>query len=70
MTARIVWSFNADDPSDFFGNTAEPHDYQGSLSLNLLGGLNNPPPAPDDMQSFDLTVSNVRCASTYSAWHN
>jgi hypothetical protein len=57
-----VWSFSADggDPLDSSGNTAEIHDYQGSLSLNLLGRLRNAPPTPNDMQSFDLAVSNVR----------
>ena len=55
-----MWSFRADDPLDSTGSTPEVHDYKGSLSLNLLGGLRDSPPAPDDMQSFDLAVSNVR----------
>ena len=59
-TARVVWSFRASDPADSTGSTAEAHDHKGSLSLNLLGGLRDSPPTPDDMQSFDLAVSNVR----------
>lgn len=32
---------------------------RGSASLNLLGGLPDPPPEPDDAQSFLLGVTNV-----------
>lgn len=61
MTVRVVWAFNTNDPSDLLsGSSSNVHDYKGSLSLNLLGGLTNPPPAPDDLQSFDMLVSNVR----------
>ena len=35
-------------------------DNRGSASLNLLGGLTNPPPEPEDSQSFFLGVENVR----------
>ena len=55
----MVWSFSSSDPSDPFETSAWSHDYQGSLSLNLLGGFTNPPSDPDDVQSFDLRVSNV-----------
>ena len=59
-TARVVWSFNIDDPFDPLGESARVHDYQGSISINLLGGLTSPPSEPADLQSFDLAVSNVR----------
>lgn len=59
-TARVVWSFNINDPSDPLGMDANIHNYKGSLSINLLGGLINPPSEPADLQSFDLTISNVR----------
>ena len=60
-TARVVWSFNNHDPSDPLGESAQVHDYQGSRSLTLLGGLiSGPPSKPADLQSFDLTLSNVR----------
>lgn len=58
-TARVVWSFSRNDPEDPLGETAQFHDYQGSVSLNLLGGLSNPPKQPDNMEFFDLTVTNV-----------
>ena len=58
-TARVVWSFSTSDPFDPLGKTARFHNYQGSLSLNLLGGFTNPPSDPDNLQSFDLRVSNV-----------
>lgn len=60
-TARVVWSFSRNDPEDPLGETARFHDYQGSVSLNLLGGLSNPPKQPDNMEFFDLTVTNVWC---------
>ena len=55
----MVWSFSTSDPSDPCGESASIHNYQGSLSLNLLGGFTNPPSDPDDVQSFDLRVSDV-----------
>ena len=60
-TARVVWSFSNNDPGpgDSLGETAQFHNYQGSVSLNLLGGLSNPPKQPDNMEFFDLTVTNV-----------
>ena len=58
-TARVVWSFSRNDSMDPLGETAQFHDYQGSASLNLLGGLSNPPKQPDNMEFFDLTVTNV-----------
>lgn len=60
VTERIVWSFSGNDPSDSLGSDAAFHSHQGSLSLNLLGGLSSPTTVPDDLQSFDITVSNVR----------
>lgn len=35
------------------------HSERGSLSLNLLGGLPEPPPDPDDLDYFDIRVNNV-----------
>ena len=58
-TARVVWSFSTSDPSDPLGKSASFHNYQGSLSLNLLGGSTNLPSDPDDVQSFDIRVLNV-----------
>ncbi len=58
-TTRIIWSFSNNDPSDPLGETAVAHNYQGSVSINLLGGLASPPSEPADLQSFDLTISDV-----------
>ena len=63
-TTRTVWSFSNSDPSDPLGETAVFHNYQGSASINLLGGLASPPSEPADLQSFDLTISNVRKTQT------
>ena len=59
-TSRVVWSFQANDPTDPLGNTAMFHDHMGVSSLNLLGGLTNAPADPNDVQSFDIGVTNVR----------
>ena len=64
-TARVIWSFSVDDPSDSLGESAMFHNYEGSHSINLLGGLTSPPSQPADLQSFDLTISNVRDELTY-----
>lgn len=58
-TSRIIWSFSISDPTDSRGETAQFHNYQGSVSINLLGGLSDPPKEQDDLEFFDLTVSNV-----------
>ena len=36
------------------------HTHQGTQHLNLLGGLLSPPPDPDDLEYYDITVDNVR----------
>lgn len=58
-TSRVIWSFSETlDPQEL-SQTSKGHSRQGSMSLNLLGGLNNPPPDPSDVASFDVTVNNV-----------
>ena len=59
----MVWSFSVADPTDPLGATALFHDHMGSLSVNLLSGIIEPPAEPDDLRYFDVVVSNVR---TYS----
>ena len=56
-TARIVWSWQTNDPTN--GSALVMHNFQGATSLNLLGGLPNPPQDPVDVQSFDITISDV-----------
>ena len=55
----MVWSFGVADPTDPLGTTAQRHDYMGSLSVNLLSGLTEPPTEPTDLRYFDVIVSNV-----------
>lgn len=58
-TARIIWSWQTNDPTS--ANALAMHNFQGVTSLNLLGGLPNPPQDPEDVQYFDITISNVSC---------
>ena len=62
----MVWSFSISDPTDSLGETASFHDYMGSLSVNLLSGLTEPPAEPADLKYFDVVVSNVRTISISS----
>ena len=56
-TAHVIWSWNDNDPVN---NVPSFHQFQGVTSLNLLGGLVDPPQDPPDAQTFSLTVNNVR----------
>ena len=56
-TAHVIWSWNDNDPVN---NIPSFHQLQGATSLNLLGGLVDPPQDPPDAQTFALTVNNVR----------
>ena len=64
-TARVVFSWNDVDPTMPDGSDAMYHGTtgRGSASLNLLGGLPDPPPDPSDTRSFTFTVNNV-CISS------
>ena len=59
-TARVIFSWNDVDPTMPDGSDAMQHTTRGSASLNLLGGLSDPPPEPSDTRSFAFTVNNVR----------
>lgn len=59
QTTLVVFSWNDNDPTAEDGSDATRHQTRGSASVNLLGGLVNPPPEPSDTQSFTLTVNNV-----------
>ena len=60
-TARVVFSWNDNDPTMPDGSDAMQHttNDRGSASLNLLGGLRSIPPDPSDTRSFAFTVNNV-----------
>ena len=54
-----MWSFKEEDPPNGAEGTFTAHDYKGSRSVNLLGGLLNPPSDPPGTQSFTLAVDQV-----------
>ena len=56
-TARVIWSFHPFDPIS--PEILSMHTHQGSVSLNLLGGVVPTAPDPDDLQTFDALVDNV-----------
>ncbi len=61
QTARLVFSWNDADPENNDPNNAMYHgpDQRDTLSVNLLGALEETPADPDDLQSFAFTVNNV-----------
>ena len=58
-TARVIFSWNDVDPTMPDGSDAMRHTTRSSVSLNLLGGLPDPPPEPSDTRSFTFRVNNV-----------
>ena len=54
-----MWSFKEEDPPNGAEGTFIAHDYKGSRSVNLLGGLLNPPSEPPGTQSFTFAVNQV-----------
>ena len=56
-TARVVWSWHSEDPTA--PDLITQHQFQGSLSLNLLGGLNEDREIPSDTETFTINVENV-----------
>ena len=62
-TARVIFSWNDVDPTMPNGSDAMRHTTRSLASLNLLGGLPDPPPVPSDTRSFTFRVNNV-CISS------
>ena len=59
-TTRVIWSFHATtDPTSEVLTSADRHSHKGALSLNLLGGLPDAAPDPQDLEYFDIKVDNV-----------
>ena len=59
-TARVIWAFHdTDDPMSEELTFSLIHSEKGFASLNLLGGLPDVQPDPEDLQHFDLTVDDV-----------
>eukprot|EP00731_Ephydatia_muelleri_P031256 Em0022g770a len=60
-TARVVFSWGAADPADTSLSGQYHGSNRGSVSLNLLGGLVNPPLQPSDAKNFTIAVNQVSC---------
>eukprot|EP00731_Ephydatia_muelleri_P011381 Em0006g275a len=58
-TARVVFSWGAADPADASLSGQYHGSNRGSVSLNLLGGLVNPPPQPSDAKNFTIAVNQI-----------
>ena len=59
-TARMIFSWNNADPVDDDPNQVMYHETnRGASSVNLLGGQQEVPTDPTDLQSFDITVDAV-----------
>ncbi|CAI8042465.1 DBH-like monooxygenase protein 1 homolog, partial [Geodia barretti] len=59
-TARVIWSFHATtDPTSEVLTFADRHSHKGALSLNLLGGLPDAAPDPQDLEYYDVTVDEI-----------
>ena len=54
-----MWSFKEEDPPNGAEGTFVAHDFKGSASLNLLGGLLDSPHVPDDTEYFEILADNV-----------
>ena len=67
-TARVVYSWNDNDPTTQDGSDAMRHTTRGSASVNLLGGLTNLPPDPSDTRSFTFRVNNVCMSVVCKYW--
>ena len=61
----MIFSWNEADPTNNDPTAVMYHGTtnRGSASLNFLGGQQDPPPDPDDVQSFSVTVNNVSTCS-------
>ena len=55
-----MWSFKEEDPPNGADGTFVAHDFKGSASLNLLGGLLDRPDVPDTTDYFEVLAENVR----------
>ena len=60
-TARVIFAWNEADPAGDDPNAVMYHESnRGVQNLNLLGGQQEVPPDPADIQSFDVVVNSVR----------
>ena len=74
QTAHIVYSWNDNKPTVTTSNGIESytliqHSRQGTTSVNLLGGLPNPPRIPQNVQAFTVGVNEVSyCNNVHSRY--
>ncbi len=55
-TSRVVWSWHSSDPTD--EDSIPQHEFQGTTSINLLGGLNEDFTDPPSSDSFTINYNN------------
>ena len=59
-TTRVIYAWNEADPAGDDPNAVMYHGTnRGTRNLYLLGGQQEVPPDPSDLEIFDLTVKNV-----------
>ncbi len=58
-TSRVVYSWNPSDPAGPETPSYHGANRRGSVSLNLRGGLVDPPELPDDVATFTIAVNDV-----------
>ena len=63
----MVWSWHSGDPAT--PDSVMQHEYMGSMSINLLGGLGNPPSQPSDSDSFIIANIDVSCSEYIIIWN-
>ena len=56
-TVRVIYSWNDEDPET--PATVKQHQTRGTVSINLLGGLQDLPPDPDDLKNFTVAADKV-----------
>ena len=59
-----MWSFTEKDPPNGADGAFPAHDFKGSVSLNLLGGVLDRPDVPDTTDYFEILVEDV-CMSSH-----
>ena len=60
-TTRVIYAWNEADPAGNDPNAVLNHGTRnrGTQSLNLLGGQQEVPSDPADLETFDVAVQNV-----------
>lgn len=67
-TARVIYSWHDEDPAD--RDSLAKHRVRGSRSVNLLGGLQNPPNDPELLSNFIIAAEDVSAIQSALHWPN